>query len=227
MLWTKMRSAGALILLAMLVGCATQPVRNSGFLGDAATYAKLAQPGRAVEKLWVAPDADFKRYDKFMLDEVVFYLDPKAESQAVKPGDIKELTKYYHEAFTQELGRGLLVAEPAPGVARIKIAIVDIEPSNPALDTVTTVLPVGLAVSLVKSGTGSGGTGVGHSSIEFQILDSQTGKLLALGRDTQIGSKLNLSAKTDKWGYAKAAFHYWARSLKKAIEDIKAGKYQP
>jgi len=215
-----------LLLALLLCACAGPEIKNSGFLGDEGSYAKLTTPGRAVDKVWINPAADFTKYKKIMLDEVVFYLKKDGESQAVHPEDIKELTKAFHEAFVKTLGKKYpLVSTPGPDVLRVKVAIVDIEPSNRALDTITTVLPVGIAVSLVKSGAGGGGTGVGQASMEFELLDSETNQVLAMGKDTKIGSKLNMEAKVDEWGHAKAAFAYWAESLNKALEDIDAGRF--
>ncbi len=213
-----------LLLALTLAACAgTQPIENSGFLGGPEAYAKVKTQGRAVDKIWINPGTDFKKYNKIMLDEVVFYLKNNSESKAIHPEDIKELTKAYHAAFVSKLGNEYsLVKTPGPDVLRVRIAIVDIVPSNRALDTITTVLPVGLAVSLVKSGTTGAGTGVGQASMEFELLDSETNQVLAMGKDTYIGSKLNMEAKVEKWGYTEAAFEYWAESLKKGLDDIKA-----
>ncbi|MEA3468853.1 MAG: DUF3313 family protein [Thermodesulfobacteriota bacterium] len=76
------------------------------------------------------------------------------------------------------------------------MGIVDIDPSNPALDSLTAIVPVGLAFSLIKQGV----TGVGNASMEVMFIDSQSNQVVALGKDKQIGSKLDVAAKTDKWG---------------------------
>jgi hypothetical protein len=222
----KFKMLLGLLLALSLCACAGQPIKNSGFLGNEEAYAKIKVPGRAVDKVWIDPAADFKKYKKIMLDEVVFYLKKDGESQAVHPEDIKELTDAFHKAFVEKLGKDYpLVSTPGPDVLRVRVAIVDIESSNRALDTITTVLPVGIAVSLVKSGAGGGGTGVGRASMEFELIDSQTNQVLAMGKDTEIGSKLNMEAKVDEWGHAKAAFAHWAESLKKALDDISAGTF--
>ena len=220
---------GLALILALSACAGTPPVKDSGFLGGEDVYAKLQAPknkDRVADKIWVDPTADLSKYNKIMLDEVVFYLKNDSESKAVHPEDIKELTKAYHEAFIKEMeNKYPLVTTPGPDVLRVRVAIVDIVPSNRALDTITTVLPVGLAVSLVKSGTTGAGTGVGQASMEFELLDSVTGQVLAMGRDTYIGSKLNMEAKVAKWGYTEAAFEYWAKHLVKGLDAIKAGKY--
>ena len=115
---------------------------------------------------------------------------------------------------------------PVPDVLRVKIAIVDIEPSNRTLDSITSVIPVGLAISLVKQGVTGAGTGVGSAAMEVIFLDSQNNRIVALAKDKQIGSKLDMAAKVDEWGHAKSAFAYWAKSIKKAFEDVAAETFE-
>ncbi|OPX19146.1 MAG: hypothetical protein BZ151_10835, partial [Desulfobacca sp. 4484_104] len=65
--------AGVLFLCS-LIGCTSGNVKSSGFLGGPEMYAKLAPGERALDEVWIAPDADLKKYHQIMLDEVVFYL---------------------------------------------------------------------------------------------------------------------------------------------------------
>ena len=214
------------LFLVSLLGCASSNNVNSGFLGDAAIYAKLAPSQRALDETWISPNADLKKYKKIMLDQVVFYLNDEAENKAIDPDEIKALAEAFHEAFIKELNPSYpIVAEAGPDILRVKIGIVGIEPSNPALDSITTIVPVGLAISLVKQGVTGSGTGVGNASMEVMFIDSQSNQVVALGKDKQIGSKLDVAAKTDKWGHAKSAFAYWAKSVKKAFDDIAAGTF--
>ena len=61
--------------------------------------------------------------------------------------------------------------------------------------------------------------------MEVMFLDSQSNRIIALGKDKQIGSKLDMAAKVDEWGHAKTAFAYWAKSVKKAFDDITAENF--
>lgn len=214
------------LFLISLLGCAASNQANSGFLGNSAMYNKLAPSKRALDKTWIAPDADLKKYKKVILDQVVFYLHKDAKNKAIDPDNIKKLADAFQEAFVKELNPTYpLVAEPGPDVLRVKIAIVNIEPSSRTLDSITTVIPVGIAISLVKQGVTGAGTGVGRASMEAMFIDSQSNSVIALAKDQEIGSKLDMAAKTDEWGHAKTAFAYWAKSLKKALDDIAAGTF--
>ena len=63
-------------------------------------------------------------------------------------------------------------------------------PNKPGLSGVTTVIPIGLAIDIVKSGAGGGHTGVGQASMEVEFLDSMTNERIAAAMDTKPGDKL-------------------------------------
>lgn len=90
-----------------------------------------------------------------------------------------------------------IVAEPAPGVARIRIAITNIEPSNPGMSAITTIVPIGLGISLIKKGTTGGWSGSGETGMELMALDSLSGEILALAVDRQ---KAAFESRFSKWG---------------------------
>jgi hypothetical protein len=83
------------------------------------------------------------------------------------------------DSFNKELvaafnGRYPMVAEPGPDVARLRIAITNVKQSMPVVNAVTSVVPVGLAVSLVKKGATGGWSGRGETSAELMALDFNT-----------------------------------------------------
>ena len=55
---------------------------------------------------------------------------------------------------------------------RLRIAITDVNASKPGMSAVSTVMPVGLAVSIIKKGITGTHTGVGRASMEVEILNS-------------------------------------------------------
>jgi hypothetical protein len=108
-----------------------------------------------------------------------------------------------------------LVTEPGSDVLRVRLAITDIKTSNPAMSGITTVLPVGLAISVAKKAATGAYTGVGGASMEVEILDSTTNELLVAGIDTFDGSKMSGFSKL---GATKEAFEFWAQRLRVTLD---------
>jgi len=208
--------AGLLVLTSgLLFGCATQPKEApTGFLKS---YPQF-QPGPSdgIDKVYIKPGMNLSKYRRVMLDEAQFYLKKSSADQGLQASELKELSDTFHRAVFEALGNAYpLVTEPGKDVLRIRMAITDIEPSNPALSGITTVLPVGLAISAVKKGASGSHTGVGGASMEVEFLDSTTSERLGAGIDTFNGSKLS---GLTKLGATKEAFEFWAKRLRVTLD---------
>ena len=203
------------LVLIMAMGCAPKATQYSGFLKD---YPQFVEGKAGVDKVYEKKGVNFKKYNKIMLDHVVFYFKPDAEYKGIQTEELNTLAEAFHKAMADALKDAYpLVEKPGSDVMRIRTAITDLVPSNPALSGITTVVPIGLAISAITSGAGGGHTGVGEASIEIEILDSTTNERLAVGVDTKPGSKLS---GLSKWGAANEAFEFWAKRLRASIDEI-------
>lgn len=81
--------------------------------------------------------------------------------------------------------------------------------SSPVAGTVSTVVPVGLAVSLVKRGATGEFAGIGSATAEVEFLDSLTNERVAAAVDKAPGGKLDVAETAP----VKSAFEYWAKRL--------------
>ena len=209
--------AGLLMLscCGMLFGCAAPTkTTHSGFLNNYPQFQ--AGPSEGIDQVYFKPGFDLSKYRRVMLDETQFYLKKSAADQGIQASELKELSDTFHRAMFESLGNAYpMVAEPGADVLRVRLAVTDIEPSNPAISGVTTVLPVGLAISAVKKGTTGSHTGVGGASMEVEFLDSMTGERLAAGIDTFSGSKMSGFTKL---GAAKEGFEFWAKRLRVTLD---------
>lgn len=209
---------GLVIVLAgfFLSGCAAAPKdAPTGFLKE---YPQF-QPGptEGIDQIYTKPGMDLKKYKRVMLDEAQFYLKKDAASQGLQASELKELSDTFHRAVFEALGTAYpLVTEPGPDVLRIRLAVTNVETSNPAMSGITTVLPIGLAVSVAKKATTGGHTGVGGASMEVEFLDSTTNERLAAGVDTFNGSKMSGFSKL---GATKEAFEFWAKRLRVTLDN--------
>jgi hypothetical protein len=188
----------------------------SGFLGD---YSQLkAGPEGGVAKLYMKEGVDFKKYTKVMCDEVRFYLKADAANKGISADEMKELSDKFHRAFIDAVGPAYpLVTEPGPDVLRVRAAITDLELPNPALNTVSSIVPAGIAISLVKKGITGKSTGVGEISMEFELLDSQSNERLAAGVDRRAGAKIDSFT---KFASAEEAFKFWALRLRTRLDQF-------
>ena len=202
------------LIMITLIGCASAPQKEtSGFLGD---YPVFEAGKEGVDKRYLKPGVDFGQYNKVMLDEVVFYFKTDAEYKGIKPSEIKELSDEFHKAFVEEMGDAYpLVKDPGPDVVRVRVAITDLEPSNPVSGTMSTVIPIGLGVSLIKKGATGEYLGIGSATMEGEFLDSVSDKRIAAVIDKNPGGKLDVGELSP----AKSAFKFWAKRLRVFLDE--------
>jgi len=212
------------VLVAVLTGACATTSQPTGFLGE---HAKNLQPGPegGAKQRWLKPGVDFVKYDKLMVDSVVFYFAEDSESKAIDPEKLKELSDIFNQEFVQTLNAKIpVVAEPGPGVARVRVAITNLKLNNVAVSaasTVTSVTPMGIGVNLVKRGTTGSWMGSGMTAAELMVLDTATGDVIAVAADERAAG---FTERYTEMGGVKAAFKLWAERLAQFVADARAGK---
>ncbi len=211
-----------LIGIVLLAACAstTSPTKT-GFLGD---YGKklVPTPDDKTRLRWVKPGVDFAKYNKFMIDYVVFALAEDSEYKGIDGDEMKKLGDAASLAVVNAIKEKYeVVAEPGPDVLRIRMAIVGLKQSNPVESGVTTVIPVGLGISLIKKGTADAWLGSGATQGEIMCIDSMTNEVICAGHDIYTAG---FTERFTKWGSVEDAFTYWAKRGVKALDNIKAKK---
>lgn len=209
-----------LIIVAFTISIAfAEDIQFSGFLGGKDVYGKLTHGPKGKAKYrWIKPGEDFKKYDKFMIDSVIFYLAGDAY-KGIDPEDMKELA----DSFNKEIVKALkdkypIVSEPGPDVARISIAITNVKTNKPVRSTVSSVVPIGLGISLVKKGTKGEWTGGGETGIEVKVTDSLTDEVILMAVDER---KAAFEERFSKFGAAKDAFKFWAARIASFVDETK------
>ncbi len=195
-------------------------MKKSGFLSD---YSAM-KPGPKGGAAWVyfKEGVDFAKYKKLMVDQVTFFLKDDAKYKGIQPEDIKELTDAFNNAVRENIGKYYeLTDQPGPDVIRIRVAITDLSPGKPGMSAVSTVLPIGLGVSLVKKAVTGKHTGVGETSMEMEVVDSLTNERFAAAIDEYSGGKLS---GLKKWGSAEEAFKFWTERIRKRLDEYKEKK---
>jgi hypothetical protein len=195
-------------------------MKKSGFLGDYTGFT----PGPSGGAHWVylKKDLEFGKYKKLMVDRVTFYLKEDAKEKGVQPDDIRELAEAFDNAVRENIGKHYpLVDQPGPDVMRIRIAITDLVPGKPGSSIVSTVMPIGLGLSVVKKAVTGKHTGVGETSMEMEVLDSVTNERIAAAVDDYSGKKIS---GLTKWGSAEEAFNFWTERIRKRLDEYRERK---
>ena len=99
---------------------------------------------------------------------------------------------------------------PEEGTMRLQMAIIDADKSKVVRNVTSTVLPVGVGISLVKYAATGKQTGVGEIPPEFKVSDAMTGELMGAALDKRVGGK-DITGTFDTWHHADAALKYWAQ----------------
>jgi hypothetical protein len=225
--------AMASVMLAVVIGLVfadstvfAADFKFSGFFGNPAAYEMLKPGPEGGAKLrWLKEGVDSKKYNRFMVDSVVFFLADESDYKGIDPQEMKELADTFNRDLAAAFkGKWQIVAEPGPDVARLRIAITNVKPSRPGVSAVTSVVPVALGVSLVKKGATGGWSGSGDTCIELMALDSTTNEIILLAFDEQ---KAAFEQRFSKWGSANDAFKLWSEKAVAFIDNYKGVKREP
>ena len=243
------RGLALTLMLVLLYGCAatggkpaldSKPTR-SGFLSNY-DLLKPIEGGDGAQS-WRRTDVDWKQYDKALIERIKVFVKEDSKHKGIDPPDLKMLTDYFYEAIVKELKPTVeLVDKSGPGVIGIRIAIVDLVPTEYARSIAGTLIPYGFvaeASSGAASGRPAGSTPyLGECAIEVQIVDGASGQILGEYTDTRIGKKYNLDTSKGatnaakkwvdgyvdsftSWNYAKEAFDHWAAFLRQRFNELR------
>lgn len=214
--------AGLVGLALVIGGCAqTQQVKGqdikTGFLTHSYPLLKPGKEGEA-NLVYVAPNVNWKSYDKIMLDAVSVWLgrdDSVAhDTGVVPPDDVRRLANTFYKKLADELSKDYqIVQSSGAGVMRLSVALTDIEHGMPVLDTVSTIMPPARVASGGKKVATGTHAFVGHANVEGRLVDSRTGKLLAAGIDQRAGGK-TFGKGTGFWRDVENVFDHWASKIR-------------
>ncbi len=217
-------SAAVLVAILFVTGCAgKKDIEGTGFLRD---YSKMKQgQDNQALKRYIDPSVDFSRYDKVMIDKVVFYFKGDSKEVGIQPDELKMLADYFEKALVKALQDAYpVVTQPGPDVLRIRIAITGVKAGNPVLAPASAVLPLGAAVNALSNLTTGESISVGEASMEAEFLDSQTGRVIAQVMDHRTGSTYSTGTIGGKWGHAKEIFQDWAKRLRQWLDQVHGKK---
>ena len=206
-----------------LAACATPAPKYEGVFVPK-EYVDKFKPGPegGAKLVWIKEGLDPAKYDKFMVDYVVFALAPESKYKGINADEMKQMADQASLAIVNAIKEKYpVVSEPGPDVARVRIAIVDLEQSRPVVSVITTVVPVGLGISLVKKGATGEWTGAGLTKAEILVLDSVTNEVIAAEYDDY---SAKFTERYTKWGSLDDAFKHWGEMATTALTRLREEK---
>lgn len=214
-----------LVGLMLLAGCATVGPPQQGILGD---YYTNLQPGPegGAKLRWLKPGVDFNKYNKVMVDPVSFAAADDSESAKEMAEMDPEKLKELGEKCTQAVIDGIkekypVVTEPGPDVVRVRFGIIDLKKSYPGISGVTSILPIGLAVSLIKRPITGTWTGGGSTVAQVIAKDSTSNEVIAAAQDSY---EAGFWERFSRYGQAEDAFKQWGERLAKFLDEAHGKK---
>ncbi len=194
-------------LMLMQFGCGSNAVVKTGFLTD---YSRLRSESST--SLRYINKGALARYSNFIVDpvEVHFHRGAKAVEHRTKgkltQRQVTDLTNYFHAKAIKavENSGNRVVYRPAAGVARLRVALTDIDRS-----TAASLLPQAKLF----------GAGIGGASIEVEVIDSMTGEQIGAVVESKKGSKMPF-ANLGQWDAAKQVMDDWAKRLQKRLDEV-------
>ena len=200
----------------LLAGCATSKPQNVVFLGSGIELQSM--PGSPSMKAWSSRPGALGDYHAFLFDPVVVILGKTDPLKPVSGQEMKDLGSHVRDVFIGELTRGgySVVDVPGAGVLRVRAALTELVPVDPAKNAaakvVGAVLPGGIFLPTVD---------IGQAAIEVDMRDSVTNARVAAFADRKAGrAYFNGLRPYRRWGDVEAAFAGWASEFRMRLDAI-------
>ncbi|MCM8529625.1 MAG: DUF3313 domain-containing protein [Lentisphaeraceae bacterium] len=182
----------------------------SGFLKD---YSQLQEGGDdEALRTYTKKSVDWKKYNKIILDPIEIWASKESDTKDLSKKELDNLMSLLNGVVKQEVGKSFkVVSTPGPDTLRLKIALTDGESSEPITDTLSSVIPITLALSYLKKVATGRHLSVGKASVEAELVDSASGERLAAAMDSRYGGKGGIEGKFSSWDDVQEAFEFWAQ----------------
>ncbi len=189
----------------------------NSFFGQDFSKLQPGQEGQAA-MLYVDPSANWKQYDKIMLEPVEFW---DGADTKVSPQDQHTLTAYFYNKLKEDLQKNFtIVDQGGPGVLQLQVALTNASTSTPGLRTVSVLVPQARVLNAAQSLATDSYAFAGSAEAEMKASDSVTGQLLAGAIDKRSGGVALSNAASFKWGDAESAMDYWADKISSRLLEL-------
>jgi len=215
-----------LCFTSLISACVTtqqvKSTKTSGFLNN---YSQLKK-GNKGETLLVYVDysTNFKKYNKILFNPVQFYSRSSSKLRPRKKQAMQSIVNYLDATVREQLKETYIFVEtPDKNTMELRIALTNAKKSRVVRDMMSSVLPYAIAISYLKKAALGKHSAVGSARLEWELIDSLTGKRLFAGVDERAGAKY--TGKFDqwkKWQDAQDACDYWGGQLQRRMKALTA-----
>jgi len=208
----------------MLGGCgASYQARSVDLKDSMLVNPDILKKGKDDQALYryVNPNMNFSQYKKLIIDPVIIVKDAELDQK-----ERENYQKLANNAFVH-LNKALevdyqIVTSPGPDTMRLQFAIIDADSSKPVRNVLSSIMPIGIGLNLVKYAVTGKQSGVGEITAEMKVTDSETGTLLGAALDRRVGGKAPEGI-IDTWYNADQALDYWARQIRYVMCTERSG----
>ena len=176
-----------------LVGGCTGPPKPTGFLSD---YSRLRSEDGDMRYV---DQAELSNVSAFVVEPVQVRFSQEAKGRYTDRASLGRLTAYMHYAVVSALSAPYrVVTAPGPGIARIRLAITDVQKDRPTLTRL----------------------GLGSVSMEGEVLDSLSGKQIAAVIMKRTGDIPPPHNDPGSWRNAEAVMDNWAGRFRERLDAV-------
>jgi hypothetical protein len=169
------------------------------------------------------PSADVRKYKSFIVEPTVVSTDPAAKWGKASEADKQKYAALFTAAVQAEIGKSYgLAAQKGPGVGVIRLTLLGITPTS-AVAVATRVTPIGFALNSVKSMAGKPGSFSGSAQVAFELMDSETGDLIAAALRRRSPDALDIGASTSTESTVGAIAKDTAKAIRAGL-DVANGR---
>jgi hypothetical protein len=150
-----------------------------------------------------------KQYSRFMIDPV----EMRAKKDDLKPEQRAEVARYMREALEKVLQKGgyQIVAQPDLGVARVRLALTEVNDTKWYLN--------------LHPATKVTGAGMGGAAMEGEVVDSVTGEQLGAVIQVKHASQFRLNA-FSTINDVKNVIDQWVEAAGDRLKELREAKYR-
>lgn len=211
---TRSRALAAVSLLMVLSACAgTRPIAYSGLASS--SQLRPTTQGRSDKVPYrYAPDVNWRRYYRAIIDPVAIYDGEDAQFGKVAPERRAELADYMDAQFREKLGTAFEIVDRADrNTLRIRLTLTGAVLTTPVIGTFSRFDLAGGPYNAFQGIRGKEGTLTGSVIYAVEIYDASSNRLLLAQVTKQFPNALNIGASFGAMGAAKAGVRNGAEEL--------------